>query len=125
MNDRDTTNTRIPKHPQLNYTHKLIVTPYFFCLFKSGFSHLIHKASLTLSVYLLFALSMTSKHSSVHPALQLGKGLLTNFLSFTFLKYKTCLIKTLVDPVIKINSTNEGSKNETKLILQKMAFPKV
>ena len=53
-------------------------------------------------------------------------GLLTNFLSFTFFKYKTCLIKTLVDRLTKINSTKEGSENDlkqTKLILQKNGFP--
>ena len=53
-------------------------------------------------------------------------GLLTNFLIFTCFKYKTGLIKTLVDRVTKINSTKEGLDNDlkqTKFILQKNGFP--
>ena len=52
-------------------------------------------------------------------------GLLTNFNSFTCFKYKTGLIKTLVDRIYKINNSNVGFQSdlkETKIILQKISF---
>ena len=56
----------------------------------------------------------------------MGTGLLTNFSSFTCFKYKTGLIKTLVDRVTKINITSKGLDDDlkqNKLILQKYDFP--
>ena len=53
-------------------------------------------------------------------------GLLTNFTSFVCYKYKTCLVKTLIDRIFKINNTWKGFHGDiTKMedILQKNNFP--
>ena len=53
-------------------------------------------------------------------------GLVTNFLSFTFFKYKVGLIYTLVDRIFKINNTTTGREKDLQQLsttLQRNSFP--
>ena len=53
-------------------------------------------------------------------------GLLTNFLSFTCFKYKVGLIYTLVDRILKINTTTTGREKDLQqlsITLQRNSFP--
>ena len=53
-------------------------------------------------------------------------GLLTNFFSFTSFRYKSGLVKTLLDRIYKINNTEDGLKNNlTELTdtLKRNSFP--
>lgn len=53
-------------------------------------------------------------------------GLLTNFNSYTWFKYKIGLVKSMIDRIFKINNTKEGFDKDikyAKFILQKNGFP--
>ena len=53
-------------------------------------------------------------------------GLLANFLSFTCFKYKVGLIYTLVDRILKINTTTTGREKDLQqlsITLQRNSFP--